>query len=112
MKKKLTLNQTWILCLRMWRWIAKVRQTPRYRRYDVHRLKEIWLRKNGFKPENMRAWCFFCDYKGLWLLCEHACPGALVDPDFNCCMDNHHFETKPVEFYKELLRLNRIRKGH
>lgn len=40
-KKKLTLNQTWVLCLRMWRWIVKVWQTPRYKRYAVWELKEI-----------------------------------------------------------------------
>lgn len=112
--KKRTLNQTWTLCLRMWRWIAKVWQTPRYRRYDVVALKIIWLRKNGFRY----IWsdCFFCDCRenetdnddeG----CNEACPGALVDPDFDCMEDAYYYRWKPVEFYKELLRLNRIRKA-
>lgn len=109
--KKRTLNQTWILCLRMWRWIAKVWQTPRYRRYDVIALKEIWTEKNGFY--RVQAACFFCDYdykKTDVPNCED-CPGALIDPDFNCTEHNYNYGTKPVEFYKELLRLNRIRKA-
>jgi hypothetical protein len=109
MKKKRTLNQTWVLCLRMWRWIAKVWQTPRYRRYDVIVLKDMWLRKNGFRY--IRADCFFCDYKGSDLCCDQACLGSLVNPEFNCCNDDYNYVHKPVEFYKELLRLNRIRKA-
>ena len=107
--KKRTLNQTWVLCLQMWKWIAKVWQTPRYRQYDVLKLKEIWLRKNGFEPECLRAHCFFCDYKGVES-CHQACPGALVDSRFSCYHYDYNFEDKPVEFYKEILRLNRIRK--
>jgi len=109
--KKRTLNQTWVLCLRMWRWIAKVWQTPRYKQYNVLKLKEIWLRKNGFEPESLRAHCFFCDYKRQGTLCHQTCPGALVDSCFNCYHYDYDFEDKPVEFYKEILRLNRIRKG-
>ncbi len=108
MKKKRTLNQTWVLCLRMWRWIAKVWQTPRYRRYGVIDLKMIWLRKNRFRY--IRADCFFCGYKGSDLRCDSNCPGSLVNSEFSCCSDDYHYEDKPIEFYKELLRLNRIRK--
>ena len=110
--KKRTLNQTWTLCLRMWRWIAKVWQTPRYRRYDIAKLKEIWLRKSGFLCEGLRGSCFLCEYKNICNIddCSKGCPGAFVDHAFNCCSDAYHFIDKPVEFYKELLRLNRIRK--
>lgn len=112
-KKKLTLNQTWTQCLRMWRWITEVWQTPRYKRYDVGQLKKIWLKKNGFNPSTVRASCFFCEYKRRKNLCfcYTACPGALVDPDFVCDNYNYHYAYKPVEFYKELLRLNKIRKA-
>lgn len=110
-KKKLTLNQTWTLCLRMWRWIAKVWQTKGYKGMDVHDLKRMWLREHGFESSLIRAHCFFCDYKGIFGYCHRACPGALVNPDFNCMEYNYDFENRPVEFYKELLRLNRIRKG-
>jgi hypothetical protein len=35
----------------------------------------------------------------------------LVDSHFNCCDTEYEYAYKPVEFYKELLRLNRIRKA-
>lgn len=110
MKKKLTLNQTWTQCLRMWQWIAEVWQTPRYRRYYVSELKKIWLRKNGFYSYQLRDNCFFCEYKGA-SLCRIACPGALVNPNFSCDHYAYNYINNPVEFYKELLRLNRIRKA-
>ena len=111
MKKRLTPNQIWTLCLRMWRWIAKVWQTPRYKRYDVPDLKEIWLRKNGFHTESTAS-CFFCDYT---YTNEDdptcfSCPGVLVDSGFRCWLLPYDYETRPVEFYQELLRLNKIRK--
>ena len=109
MKKRRTLNQTWVLCLRMWRWIAKVWQTPRYRRYGVVKLKEIWLKESSFRY--IRADCFFCDYKGSDLRCDKACPGALISFSFSCTDEEYSYEEKPVEFYKELMRLNRIRKA-
>lgn len=113
MKKKRTLNQTWTLCLRMWQWIAKVWQTPRYMQYDVHKLKEIWLRKNGFHYSRLRSDCFFCEYKNIYNIsrCDEGCPGVFVDSGFNCCNGDYHYSIEPVEFYKELLRLNRIRKA-
>ena len=113
MKKKRTLNQTWVLCLRMWRWIAKVWQTPRYRQYNIKKLKKIWLRKNGFPKSCLRGDCFFCEHKNICGrdFCDDGCPGSFVDPDFNCCNSDYHYADKPVEFYKELLRLNRIRKA-
>jgi len=107
--KKRTLNQTWTLCLQMWRWIAKVWQTPRYRRYSIHELKEIWLRKNKFIPNRISNSCFFCDYTPRFSC--NICPGRLVVLDFHCCNKDYNWEIKPVEFYKELLRLNRIRKA-
>lgn len=117
-KKNLTLNQTWTLCLRMWRWIAKVLQTPRYRRYDVCQLKGIWFRKNGFNPKMNPTTCFFCNYainycgsdEGVFDFCD-ACPGHLVDQKFTCSDRYYCYRYKPVKFYKELLRLNRIRKA-
>ncbi|TSA58219.1 hypothetical protein D4R42_00130 [bacterium] len=105
MKKKLTLNQTWILCLRMWRWIAKNWKPGN----SVLYLKNKWLRENGFKDTRTRpiGKCFFCSYSPN-TCCN--CPGKLVNPIFNCFNDRYCFITKPKEFYQELLRLNRIRK--
>lgn len=103
--KKRTLNQTWILCLRMWRWIAK----PENKGKNIHTLKARWLHDNGF-VNVIRADCFFCDYNKVDSECG-SCPGGLVDPDFNCCNDDYKYTGEPGAFYKELLRLNRIRKG-
>ncbi len=103
--KKLTLNETWILCLRMWRSIAKAK-TANPRKW-VSTFKQRWLSDNGFK--NLKGDCFFCDYIGEDPGCD-LCPGRLVDPSFNCCTDEYHYGHKPTTFYKELLRLNRIRK--
>lgn len=101
--KKRTLNQTWILCLRMWRWVAGQKGV-------ISDLKIQWFSDNGF--EYIALDCFFCDYTlnkksgG----CK-ACPGRLVDPTFSCTTKKYNYEYNSGAFYKELLRLNRIRKG-
>ena len=101
--KSRTLNLTWTLCIKMWKEISEV--------YDgtisVHTLKQTWLRDNGFDTNTIYNACFFCDYGGA---CE-SCPGRLVKPYFNCTHSTYNYEYNPVEFYKELLRLNKIRKG-
>ena len=99
--KKRTLNQTWILCLRMWRW----RASGNNKRKPTWKAK--WLRDNGI--ESIRANCFFCAFAKTGS-CED-CPGILVDPTFNCYNPAYCFHEKPEAFYKELLRLNKIRKG-
>lgn len=100
--KKRTLNQTWILCLRMFRWIIKQENVEE----RIGTLKYQWISDNGFGY--VPAHCFFCDFgKGS---CRK-CPGKLVDPNFQCTAPDYHYSLKPKAFYKELLRLNRIRKG-
>lgn len=107
--KKRTLNQTWILCLRMWRWIAKmIREGAKV---NVLRLKSKWFYDNGFK--DVMDDCFFCAFtlsKRDSSSCKR-CPGKLVDRTFSCTNSDYCYNDKPVAFYKELLRLNRIRKG-
>jgi len=104
----MTLNQTWTLCLRMWKWIKKVWQTESYEGMSVHTLKRIWLADNGF--DSTTAHCFFCEYNGPFR-CHVNCPGAMVDSEFNCNNSSYCYETNPAGFYRELLRLNRIRKA-
>ena len=77
--RKRTLNQTWTLCLRMWRWIAKVWQTPHYKRYGVYQLKKIWRKKTVFTLYDVNV--FFCDYTVVEVCDE--CPGNLVDSNFD-----------------------------
>ena len=104
-----TLNQTWDLCLQMWKWIAET--------YDgtisVWALKQTWLNDNGFADIKLYGNCFFCGYdSGCGFDSDNPCrncPGRLVDPDFYCAHPNYNFRDKPVEFYNELLRLNQIR---
>ena len=110
--KKRTLNQTWILCLQMWRWIAKVWDVEK----NVGELKIQWLREHGF-PSNLSDGiynsCFFCEYnvkRKHGLACRN-CPGVLVNKYFTCGNEAYNYETNPAGFYKELLRLNRIRKA-
>ena len=103
--KKRTLNQTWTLCLRMWKWIAK--QVREGSKRSVEELKSQWLLDNGFV--GVEDNCFFCDSVET-CSCDD-CPGRLVDPDFDCATFAHNYENRPEAFYKELLRLNRIRKG-
>lgn len=107
--KKRTLNQTWVLCLRMWRSISKA--WPKTTR-TVSTLKVNWLTENGFNGfgYEVEANCFFCQYATGDIGC-HSCPGRLVNPDFDCNADDYNFDSNPPAFYKELLRLNRIRKG-
>lgn len=102
---KRTLNQTWILCLRMWRWIVK--QIEKGSEFSIVALKSRWLRRNGFEDNNVAGDCFFCDTASS---CS-SCPGRLVDPDFDCDAAAYDYLTNPTGFLKELLRLNRIRKG-
>ena len=105
--KKRTLNQTWILCLRMWRWIAAIK--AKGSRRWVTTLKRQWLRENGIRIKGDHD-CFFCEYNNREDVCVN-CPGRLVDYDFSCHREVYEYFKRPVPFYKELLRLNRIRKG-
>jgi len=113
--KKRTLNQTWVLCLRMWRAAAKELVGKIINDYDtIDRFKRRWMEENGFGSEKIKSNCFFCDYVGKDENGDPdctTCPGALVDPYFDCCDDEYYFRYYPQKFYEELLRLNRIRKG-
>ena len=122
--KKLTLNQTWVLCLRMWRWIAH-----KWEEGDVvWKLKDQWLIDNGYSDIDLQHDCFFCEWAVLQRLskrneiqkrseyihgqgCKKWCPGCKVDSEFNCRNSKYNYDLKPKAFYAELLRLNQIRKG-
>lgn len=107
--KKLTLDQTWVLCLRMWKWIAKVRKSWQ----SVNELKKEWRRKHGFSVSHLSSGnCFFCNSAGYknFDYCVQ-CPGRKVDKDFDCMHNEYSYDKNPKAFYAELLRLNKIRKG-
>ena len=123
--KKLTLNQTWVLCLRMWKWIASVWKKGD----DVNDLKREWLTKNGYKANGIFIWndCFFCEWAVLQRPSKkdypkdekhfvkgsgcRNCPGRKINRRFNCDCAKYDYRYNPVSFYAEILRLNRIRKG-
>lgn len=112
--KKLTLNKTWKLCLKMWRWIAKEKRNGN--ELPVIELKGKWTKRHGFKTLICND-CFFCQYaithkmrvkvKGAG--CSD-CPGTKVDRLFYCENLGCTWDEEPVAFYKKLLALNRKRK--
>ncbi len=111
--KRLTLNETWVLCLAMWKWIA---EQVKKGEVDVKGLKEQWLKEHGFGkiyiPEN----CFFCaharryDNEKVCGCAKKMCPGALVNKRFSCTNKTYNYEIKPIAFYNKLVSLNSKRK--
>lgn len=112
MKKKLTLNQTWTLCLRQWKWTIK--QLDKDTEKDVETLKEEWLKQHKYENDNnVENDCFFCEYATVICpketKCED-CPGQFVSKTFSCLRNRYHYYDKPHKFYKKLLELNEKRK--
>ena len=100
--KKLTLNETWEQCLKMWRWIVR-QPYPKC----VGELKKEWLEKNGFKDVDDD--CFFCDYANRYSGCEMSCPADKIDKSF-CCGDyDYHWSHKPAAFFRKITQLNEKR---
>ena len=57
--RKLTLDETWFRCLRMWRWIGgQIKADPNK---DVIGLKSEWLDEHD-PNRPVRCSCYFCDY--------------------------------------------------
>lgn len=115
--KKLTLDETWVLCLRMWKWIAK--QVRVDSKLDVEKLKDEWLERN-WKGEPLEESCFFCEYaathnreaKGYRGDCpcgRSTCPAAFVDKQFSCVDNDCNYNDHPIPFYNKLVSLNRKR---
>jgi hypothetical protein len=114
MAKEISLEETWELCLEMWKWISD--EATLFEEitieYDVHHLKRAWLKSHGFKGVVYKG-CFFCHFgKQRDRFPCRKCPGRLVDGAFTCMHDEYHYEDKPKEFYNKLLKLNKIRKGN
>ena len=105
--KRLNLNETWVLCLKMWKWIAKEVEAGRDSITDVIDLKDEWLTKHGFR--DVEENCFFCDYARRKAGCLQSCPGKKIDGSFNCDNKEYHYAGEPIAFYKKLVELNKIR---
>lgn len=113
--KNLDLDQTWELCLEMWKWIAEVHNDNEKK---VRSLKRDWLEGRGFGT-SIRGDCFFCHF--VYQLeqefveldeydCDY-CPGKLVNDSFDCTNQAYEFGVVPVLFYQELIRLHKIRES-
>ncbi len=101
--KRLNLDETWVLCLAMWKWIAKEARTGKM----ACTLKAEWIKKHSFKA--VWANCFFCDWST-----KHGgncnCPAKKIDTSFHCeHNEEYRWYNKPIAFYKKLLALNKIR---
>ena len=115
--KKLTLDETWRLCLSMWRWIIKkLRINPEL---DIEELKDEWLEKH-YPQIDLMSSCFFCEYDYQRRLKSKAkrfwdcpfCPMRIVDKSLKafCCLNTDFwYEKKPIAFYNKLVSLNRKR---
>ncbi len=111
MAKKLTLEQTWTLCLQMWKWI--VEQVQKDPDVNVDDLKEKWLEKHGWEDDDeLEGNCFFCEWGNQQgdPSCD-SCPAKRIDKTFDCRTDNYHFIYRPIDFYQEVVALNKIRKA-
>jgi hypothetical protein len=105
--ERISLEETWRICLNMWRWI--VMQRKRGDRRSVNKLKTEWLEKHSFDIY-IEAECFFCAYVSKRNSGCRLCPGAKVDGEFRCFNRKYHWVTRPVAFYEKIKELNRKRK--
>lgn len=121
------LERVWRDCERLWKWVSiqRNKRSEAGRSSCVDDLKKRWFRCHPFKK---RAGginhCFFCAYAKkafianignrprrleAWTHCDY-CPGRLVDPNFNCANAAYSYQRLPSLFYKEITRLNILRK--
>ena len=111
---RLSLDKTWEECLLMWKWLSKKVIDDPY--LNIDDLKKTYT---DVKEYNILQDCFFCEYADRHLKETHElypfphctnCPGKKVYKDFNC-LYYPKYSTNPVEFYKMLVKLNRIRQA-
>lgn len=107
----MNLNETWKLCLSMYRWIAEQRRKGNSE--SVPALKEEWLRKHGFNPgdDSVMDDCFFCEYNDKHPCKKEGCncPAKKIDPEFSCISSDYNYIINPIAFYNKLRSLNRKR---
>ena len=105
--RKLSLDEVWDYTKRMWAWIAFQKEVKENEQ-SVEKLKGMWLIQNAPEFIHMASRCFFCEAcKGS--SCDTGCPGSLVGGRFCCCDPAHNYQDKPGAFYREILRLDKIR---
>lgn len=111
--KRLTLDQTWVECLKMWRWIVRQVKVAKAKRgsWGTDGLKQQWLAAHGYEPSKISSTCFFCDWDDKYIAsgCCSRCPAVMIEKDWTCSEARHYYLCKPIAFLAELNRLNRIR---
>lgn len=100
-KIKMSLDDIWIECLRMWKWIDE--KIGKKEDYDSDDLRENWGKINGYI-----AGCFFCEWACRNGSSCNSCPGKLVDSEFNCFYRTYSYCNYPHKFYQKLVRLHKI----
>jgi hypothetical protein len=106
--KKPSLDKTWELCLKMWKWITVERRKGN--RACTAILKSEWCKRHSFM--HIAVDCFFCEYNRAHqgIGCSK-CPATLIDKEFRCVGSSYDYGRFPLAFYKKLLQLNRKRKA-
>ena len=102
---KLSLEQTWTKCLKMWKWIA---ENDFICGEDG---KRAYFREHPRLKVPDKSDCYFCDYTTQTIEVCRGCPGALVENGWRCTYKNFSYNANPKKFYQELLRLNKKRKA-
>lgn len=108
MKKKIRFTKqfVWKECLAMYKWIAARWLLTGT---SVVELKKRWLKAHGYKTTDLQGNCFFCECDKRRTGDCQSCPAVLIDADFDCYKDAYVWSKKPVEFYLEIVRLDKIR---
>lgn len=113
MKKKLTLDRTWKLCLAQWE--RGIEQINAGNTKTMWALKREWLKKNGYGRTNIVFDCFFCEYNNQngghseGDSC-FSCPGKMISKSFDCENNStYNWLDRPLKFYAKLLHLNKKR---
>lgn len=121
-KRHTKLDRVWYDCERLWEWVSS--QWVK-KHQEIVGLKARWFICHPFKIRSGgESHCFFCThatkawYANIgnrperfeeWTSCDY-CPGKLVDPEFSCMDNIHHYRFHPDLFYEEIKRLNILRK--
>jgi hypothetical protein len=109
--KKLNLEDTWKYCMRMWRWIAD--RIGAGDKRTIVDLKDAWIEKHNV--EYLVNNCFFCQYNFRPIIrdnCDNCdnCPARKINKGFHCGNVGYAWHSKPIKFYNQLRKLNKLRK--
>ncbi len=108
MRKRLTLNRAWELCLKQWEPMVKAY----YKGVSsIVALKSKHFPECEFDPDDIDQLCFFCEYAARHRGNCEDCPGKKVDPKFHCTNTAYEFSTKPLEFLMKICEMNGKRKS-